>query len=146
MNNLDFQYDADDFQTDVANTARLFKRAKENVAAKAQYWSELGPKFLGGIVTVETDGTRIIGQVAGKGFWIDLVPLINQFGSYALAVVSVQNVLDESRTEVDRFLLDDRGRVVDDSGGILLSMDEDVADFRLLAAIVRRVLAVAPKG
>lgn len=146
MNNLDFEYDHDDFQRDLARAARNFKRAQENFYSKAEYWSELGPKFFGGMITIKTEAGNIIGQVAGKNFAIAVMPLTNETGSYALASVSIPNLYDEFRTEVVRFLVDENGGVTGDGGAKLLSNEDETPDYRLLAAIVRRVLAAEPKG
>ena len=64
--------------------------------------------------------------------------------NYALAVVTVVDLVSKLPSEIDRFLISINGDVLSMEKVELLSSEDEAQSFKLLIAVVRRVIRAIP--
>lgn len=146
MEKVDFEYEHEQFRSELSRAAYAYKRIKERLWQNFEHWQELGSKFFSNQVSLEigSDSESVAGVAAGKKFAISLTPVALENDNYALAVVTVVDLVSKLPTEVDRFLISINGDVLSMAREELLSSEDEAYSFKLLIAVVRRVMRAIP--
>ncbi|VVO70295.1 hypothetical protein [Pseudomonas fluorescens] len=143
MNEVDFQYDHDNFSRSIVMAAGGYAHSKRAFAGYAEHWTELATDTLKGNLSIEIvdDGREIAGVILGKKFLISVVPVIDERRGYAEAIVTTPNLLNGDHAECGRFVIAPNGSVLSSDKQELVSWEDNYASYRLLIAVLRRVLA-----
>lgn len=146
MEKEDFEYEHDQFRGELGKLAYAYKRIKERLLQNFEHWQELGTSFFNNQVSFEigVDGESLQGIVAGKKFAISFTPVALENDNYALAVVTVVDLVSKLPSEIDRFLISINGDVLSMEKVELLSSEDEAQSFKLLIAVVRRVIRAIP--
>lgn len=146
MEKADFEYDHDQFRGELGKVAYAYKRIKERLLRNFEHWKELGAGFFNNQVSFEigVDGESVSGIAAGKKFAISLTPVAFENDNYALAVVTVVDLVSKLPLEIDRFLISVNGDVLSMERVELLSSEDEAQSLKLLIAVVRRVIRAIP--
>ena len=143
---MDFEHSPKDFEGYIATASRAYVDITRKFVQNVEYWNEISPKYLGGQVTFKLDGSRAIGSAIGKKFSISISLLVIETQTFGLAVLSAPQVLSGEYVEIDRFLISTKGSVHSVDRALLLGWEEDYQSYRLLVAIVRKVLNHSPSA
>lgn len=144
MKKSDFDYDINDLQTLVSRTAYSYKRASKQYDDLLDGWNDLGRRHFNGEVSfgVQEGATVVSGVVCGKRFSIHTV--IHYRGNEALleARIVVPEPAPDREVVVGSFLVAQNGAIYTPDGEAILSNTDDWREYKLLAAVVRRVLGI----
>lgn len=147
MNREDFDYDQQDFPASLKRAEVGYRRSKQAIVECVEHWQSLAADHLKTIeIRMDLALERVEGGVLGKKFQVQLTPLTVGEDTFALAVLVVVDRLTGGPLEVCRFLVEEDGAVRSLSGDLVLSHEESFVSYRLLIALVRRVLSAAPKA
>lgn len=148
MEEVDFEYDHNNFSRSIVMAVGGYAHAKKQLIEYAHHWNEIGADTLKGNLSIEvaTDESEVSGVVLGKKFLITIVPVVDEKKGYAEAIVTTKNLLSANHTECGRFVIAANGSVLSSDKQELLSCEDDFVSYRLLIAVVRRVLAAPNKA
>lgn len=148
MTRDDFEYDQQDFPAAFSKAEIGYRRSKQELLENVAHWQSLADRHFNNIKFTVSPGSELIeGEVIGKKFQIQISPLTVGESTYALAVLAVIDGRTGKGFEVARFLGDVDGGVRSLAGEVLLNQQEEShVSYRLLIALIRKVLSSAPKA
>jgi len=145
-NELD--YDINDFQTLVSRTSNAYKRATSQYVDLINFWNDLGERHFSGQISFEIDeqNALVSGNASGKRF--SIYSSMHYRGNEALleARVAVNDPVANSEKIVGRFLVSQTGSIHASDGELVLHVDDDLRQYKTLAAVVRRVFGITHQG
>lgn len=148
MKKSDFEYDTDEFKTLISRTAHSYKQATDRYLEFVETWINFSPKEFGGEVSfeLEREESRVSGRVIGRKFNIRSSLLISNQSVYLRAAITVRDVLIDNESEIGSFLVSTNGSVYSEDGELLFDRNQDMIEYSLLVAVLRRVLGFTAKG
>lgn len=148
MKKSDFDEDVNELQTLVSRAAYTYKRATDRYLELIEFWNDLGNKHFNGQVTFkrEEDGVLVSGNVSGKPFSIYSTMLYRGDEALLEARIAVKEFAPEKEVLVGKFHVGPNGAIYTaDREGALPNTD-DLREYKVLSAVVRRVLGVSNPG
>lgn len=144
MKKSDFDYDVNNLQTLVSRTAYSYKRASQQLVDLVNVWNDLGQRHFKGEVSfdVQEESTVVSGIVCGKRFSIHSI--MHYRGNEALleARIVVTEPAPDREVVAGRFLVAQNGTIHTPDGEAILPNTDDWREYKLLAAVVLRVLGI----
>lgn len=141
----DFDEDVNELQTLVSRAAYSYKRATDRYLELIEFWNDLGHKHFNGQVTFkrEDDGVLVSGNVSGKPFRIYSTMLYRGGEALLEARVTVKEFAPEKEVAVGKFHVGPNGAIYAADGEGALPNNDDLRQYKVLSAVVRRVLGVS---
>ena len=137
---MDFTQDPDEITSYLAMVKRDWNKAKESFIELSKHWEHLGSDFFPGVsINRSADGATVTGDVLGKHFSINIVPLAFDKACFAQILIEVK-FSGNAQFEAARFLLNRRGQVVDDEGTVQLDAETAEGSARIFSSILRTVI------
>lgn len=147
MKKNEFDYDINDFQTLVSRTSHAYKRATSQYVDLISFWNDLGDRHFSGQVSFEIDEQNAVvsGIASGKRFAIYSSMLYRGNEALLEARVTVNDPVPNNEAVIGRFLVSQTGAIYSGDGEMVLSGDDDLRQYKTLAAVVRRVFGITPQ-
>ncbi|MGK0158803.1 hypothetical protein [Pseudomonas mosselii] len=148
MKKSDFDEDVNELQTLISRAAYSYKRATDRFVELIEFWDGLGNKHFNGQVTFkrEEDGFLVSGNVSGKPFSIYTTMLYRGGEALLEARVAVKEFAPEKEVLVGKFYVAPNGAIYTADGEAALPNTDDMREYKVLSAVVRRVLGVSNPG
>ncbi|UXZ43562.1 hypothetical protein [Pseudomonas soli] len=142
MNTADFEFSYDRFSATLTRNHRGLTTAQQLLAAMVAHWPTFTSTVLNGNASIAIDQTgNISGDVLGKQFEITFDVVANDDQCRVEALILVPSIHADRKVEAGRFYFSPEGIVQTISNEVLLLEDEDVMSYRLLCAVLRKVLS-----
>jgi len=144
----DFDEDVNELQTLVSRAAHSYKRATDRYLELIEFWNDLGNKHFNGQVTFkrEEDGPLVSGNVSGKPFSIYSTMLYRGGEALLEARIAVKEFAPEKEVLVGKFHVGPNGAIYTADGEGALPNTDELREYKVLSAVVRRVLGVSNPG
>jgi hypothetical protein len=128
----------------VSKAAHYYKRSTERWVEIVEFWQEQAPKHFGEEVSFEIfdSGLRVDGVAVGQHFSIHSTIAVEEGGASLRAAVVVKDRNSDKYVELDSFLVRHNGAISSLDGEDLLERDDDLREYKLLSAVIRRVFGV----
>ena len=148
MKKSDVDEDVNELQTLVSRAAYGYRRATDRYVELIEFWNDLGHRHFNGQVTFEReeDGALVSGNVSGKPFRIYSTMLYRGGEALLEARVAVKEFAPEKEVLVGTFHVAHNGTIYTADGEAALPNTDDMREYKVLSAIVRRVLGVSNSG
>lgn len=145
MKKSDFDEDVNELQTLVSRAAYSYKRATDRYVELIEFWNDLGHKHFNSQVAFnrEGDGSLVSGNVSGKPFSIYSTMLYRGGEALIEARIVVKEFAPEKEVLVGKFQVASNGAIYTADGEAALPNTDDLREYKVLSAIVRRVLGVS---
>lgn len=135
---MDFTHDPEMITSYLSMVKRDWNRAQNSFAELTKHWEGLGAEYFPGVsLNRSTDGTTLSGDVLGKQFSVEILPLAFESACFAQVLVKVKS--SEIFFEAARFLLNRRGQVVDSDGAVLVDTEAGEGSARVYTSIIRTI-------
>ncbi|NNJ15526.1 hypothetical protein CSV86_009905 [Pseudomonas putida CSV86] len=148
MKKSDFDEDVNELKTLVSRAAYSYKRSRDRYLELIELWKDLGNKHFNDQVTfkLEEDGVLVSGNVSGKPFSIYSTMLYRGGEALLEARIAVKEFAPENEVLVGKFHVGPNGAIYTADGEVALSNTEDLREYKVLSAVIRRVLGVSNPG
>lgn len=145
MNKSDFDEDVNELQTLVSRTANSYKRATARYLELIEIWNDVGRQHFNGQVSFEREegDSHVSGNVSGKPFSIYSTMLYRGGEALLEARLAVKEFAPEKEVLVGAFHVAPNGAIYTVDGEIALPNTDEMREYKVLSAIVRRVLGVS---
>ncbi|HEN8732251.1 hypothetical protein U8291_16235 [Pseudomonas sp. A2] len=144
----DFDYNEDNFGKDLRRAEVGFKRGKTYFLDLVDHWQRFIDAKLSSDIVLKVDpgSDMATGVILGKQFALHLSQVSRGEHGLTAVLLTLNDRVNKSELELDRFYLNARGEVLSKTGELLLSSQEDdsSASIRLFYAILLRVLKAEP--
>lgn len=145
MKKSDFDEDVNELQTLVSRVAHSYKRATDRYLELIELWNDVGQKHFNGQVTFkrEEGGSLVSGNVSGKPFSIYSTMLYRGGEALLEARLAVKELVPEKEVLIGKFHVAPNGAIYTADGEAALPNTDDMREYKVLSAILRRVLGVS---
>ncbi|MBC3491927.1 hypothetical protein [Pseudomonas taiwanensis] len=145
MKKSDFDEDVNELQTLVTRAANSYKRATARYLELIELWNDVGQKHFNGQVSFkrEEGDAFVSGNVSGKPFSIYSTMLYRGGEALLEARLAVKEFAPEKEVLVGKFQVAPNGAIYTADGEAALPNTDDMREYKVLSAIVRRVLGVS---
>lgn len=148
MDKKDFVLDADQFPRELGMTKFAVKGARDKLDRMLEHWIDLGVNYLGNSASFNAlpDDSRIDGEVLGKKFSIHYSPLSKDANGVLEVVISTRHIVTGKLLIVSQFLIKPDGAIITLNGEELLNRDDSEWSYKMIVAVLRRVLSTPAAG
>lgn len=145
MEKKDFEFDADQFQKELGVTKFAVKGAMAKLDRMIEHWIDLGANYLGKGASFNAvpNESRVDGEVLGKKFSIHYSPLSKDANGVLEVGISAQHLVTGKPFVVSQFLIKPDGAILTLSGEELLNRDDSEWSYKMMVAVLRRVLSTS---
>lgn len=128
----------------ISKSAHYYKRSTERWVEIVEFWQEVAPKHFGDEVVFEIfeSNSRVDGVAVGQRFSIHSSMLVERDEACLQAEVVVRDRFEDKKVVLDSFLVRHNGTITTIDGEELLDRGDDLREYKLLSAIIRKVFNV----
>lgn len=145
MKKSDFDEDVNELQTLISRAAHSYKRATARYLELIEAWNNVGHQHFNGQVSFKReDGDSFVsGNVSGKPFSIYSTMVYRGGEALLEARIAVKEFAPEKEVLLGKFHVAPNGAIYTAEGEAALPNTDDMREYKVLSAIVRRVLGVS---
>lgn len=145
MEKEDFVYEADQFANELGRLRFAVRHATAKFDRMIEDWIDLGVNFLNNATSFQVvpDQSRIDGDVLGKKFSIHYALLSKDANGVLEVAICAQYLGTETTFTISQFLIKSDGSILDRSGEELIGRNDSDWSYRMLVAVLRKVLSAS---
>lgn len=138
---MDFSIDHDGFENLLSRVNREWDRSRKSFEYHVERWQDIATHHYGSLAEINysSEESLVTGAVLGRAFELRLNALKIADAGYAEAVLTSKGI-DGETIELDRFLINKEGNVLNTRAELVLSDSEVAQSYRIMIAVFAKVI------
>ncbi|QNR42580.1 hypothetical protein [Pseudomonas syringae] len=148
MDKQDFSSSDSDFKLLIGTRRFDVESATSILLDMAGTWNQYGQELLGGIISIcnVPEESRIDGEVLGKKFCLRYAGYGVEGRSALEVALTIRNLVTGENIELSTFFVSAEGLILSSDGEELLNLTYRDSGYKVLVAVVRRVMNASSTG